>query len=245
MNKIALVTGGAKRIGRSIAKHLHGLGFDIALHYRSSVESANALANELLAERVDSCQLFQADLRDQEQCHALTSRLCDQYSSIDLLVNNASAFMPTPIADCTAKEFDDLLGINLRGPYFLIQGLLPVMQSGDASIINLIDASVDRPLKHYSAYTAAKAGMASITRSLAVELAPRIRVNGVAPGAILWPEENTMYDLSMREKTIEQTPLRRLGEPLDIARTIGFLTCDAPFITGQVIVVDGGRSLVS
>jgi len=244
MHKIALVTGGARRIGRAIAIHLHGLGFDIALHYRSSVESAQVLADELLSERVDSCQLFQADLRDQNQCCALIDRLCDQYSSIDLLVNNASAFSPTPIADCTVKEFDDMLDTNLRGPYFLIQGLLPVMQADGASIINVIDANVDRPLKNYSAYTAAKAGMAALTRSLAVELAPRIRVNGVAPGAILWPEQSATYDLSMREKTIEQTPLGRLGEPLDIARTIGFLACDAPFITGQVVVVDGGRSLV-
>ena len=244
MNKVAVVTGGARRIGRAIAIHLHELGFDIALHYCNSVDSANALADELLSARSNSCQLFQADLRDQEQLCAFTEALCDRYSSIDLLVNNASGFMPTPIEDCTTKQFDDLLDANLRGPYFLIQGLLPAMQSGGASIINLTDVNIHRPLRHYSAYTAAKAGMASLTRSLAVELAPHIRVNGIAPGAILWPEENDTYDASLRDKAIEQTPLKRLGEPLDIARTVEFLACGAPFITGQVVVVDGGWSLV-
>ena len=244
MNKVALVTGGARRIGRAIAIHLHELGFDIALHYCNSAGSANALADKLLGARSNSCQLFQADLRNHDQLGALAAALCARYSSIDLLINNASGFMPTPIEDCTTKQFDDLLEANLRGPYFLIQGLLPVMQSGGASIINLTDVNIHRPLHHYSAYTAAKAGMASLTRSLAVELAPHIRVNEIAPGAILWPEENDTYDASMREKAIEQTPLKRLGEPMDIARTVGFLACDAPFITGQVIVVDGGWSLV-
>ena len=244
MTKVALVTGGAKRIGRAIAIHLHHLGFDIALHYRSSAEQATALADELLGLRINSCQLFQADLGNQEQLCAFTAALCERYSSVDLLVNNASSFMPTPIEDCPTKQFDDLLDANLRGPYFLIQGLLPLMQSRGASIINLTDVNIHRPLHHYSAYTAAKAGMASLTRSLAVELAPHIRVNGIAPGAILWPEESDTYDASMREKVIEHTPLKRLGEPLDIARTVGFLACDAPFITGQVVVVDGGWSLV-
>ncbi len=244
MNKVAVVTGGARRIGRAIAIHLHELGFDIALHYCNSVDSANALADELISARINSCQLFQADLRDQEQLCTFTEALCHRYSSIDLLVNNASGFMPTPIEDCTTKQFDDLLEANLRGPYFLIQGLLPAMQSGGASIINLTDVNIHRPLRHYSAYTAAKAGMASLTRSLAVELAPSIRVNGIAPGAKLWPEENTTYDATLRDKAIEQTPLKRLGEPLDSARTVEFLACGAPFITGQVVVVDGGWSLV-
>lgn len=242
--KVAVVTGGARRIGRAIAEHLHEIGFDIALHYRSSEGSAQELAKELCAIRKGSCQLFQADLQDREQVGTLAGKLQAQYASIDLLVNNASGFAPTPIAKCTPEEWDTMLDANLRGPYFLIQGLLPAMRSGGASIVNLLDVHVDRPLRDYNAYGAAKAGMASLTRSLAVELGPDIRVNGVAPGAILWPEGDGAYDESMREKTLEQTPLKRLGEPIDIARTVGFLACDAPFITGQVIVVDGGRGLV-
>lgn len=142
------------------------------------------------------------------------------------------------------KQFDDLLDANLRGPYFLIQGLLPLMQSRGASIVNLTDVNIDRPLHHYSAYTAAKAGLASLTRSLAVELAPHIRVNGIAPGVILWPEESGTFDAAMREKAIENAPLKRMGNPQDIARTVEFLACNAPFITGQIIAVDGGWSLV-
>ncbi len=244
VTKVALVTGGAKRIGQAIAIHLHQLGFDIALHYCSSTEKATALADELLGLRINSCQLFQADLGDQKQLCALTAALCERYSSLDLLVNNASSFMPTPIGDCVTKQFDDLLDANLRGPYFLIQGLLPLMQSRGASIVNLTDVNIDRPLHHYSAYTAAKAGLASLTRSLAVELAPHIRVNGIAPGVILWPEESGTFDAAMREKAIENAPLKRMGNPQDIARTVEFLACNAPFITGQIIAVDGGWSLV-
>lgn len=243
--RVAAITGGAKRIGGAIATHLHHLGFDIALHFRSSRDSAQALADTLCGDRADSCCLFQADLQDQKQVAALTEELLGCYRSIDLLVNNASGFTTTPIETCTPVQFDNMLDTNLRGPYFLIQGLLPAMRSGNASIVNILDVHVDRPLRDFNAYGAAKAGLASLTRSLAVELGPDIRVNGVSPGAILWPEEDDTYDISMREDTLRNTPLKRLGEPMDIARTVGFLTNDAPFITGEIIVVDGGRSLVS
>lgn len=243
--KVAVVTGAARRIGRAIAVHLHDIGFDIALHYRTSSQSAQALAEELCAQRADSCQLFQADLESLEQVSALARELQAQYSSIHLLVNNASGFSPTPIETSTPQELDSMLNSNLRGPYFLIQGLLPVMRSGGASIVNILDVHIDRPMRHYNAYGAAKAGMASLTRSLALELGPDIRVNGVSPGAILWPEGDDSYDEAMREVELQQTPLKCLGEPMDIARTVSFLACNAPFITGQVIVVDGGRSLVS
>lgn len=245
MNKVALVTGGARRIGRAIASHLHTLGFDIALHYRNSSSSAQALADELCAKRPGSCRLFQADLQDQAQAVALAADVLECYPSIKVLVNNASSFWATPIDSCTPAQFDSLLGANLRGPYFLIQGLLPGLRSGAASIVNILDVHIDTPLRDFNVYGAAKAGLASLTRSLAVELGPDIRVNGVAPGAILWPEGDDSYDAAMREHTVQQTPLKRLGEPMDIARTVGFLACDAPFITGQVIRVDGGRSLVS
>lgn len=245
VKKVAVVTGGAQRIGRVIAQHLHRIGFDIALHYHSSSDSAQVLADELCKQRAGSCQLFQADLRDQAQVNNLARELLERYSSIELLVNNASGFSPTPIESCSWPQFDNMVASNLRAPYFLIQGLLPGLRSGGANIINILDVHVDRPLRQFNAYCAAKAGLASLTRSLAVELGPDIRVNGIAPGAILWPERNDTYDKSGRDSTVDNTPLKRLGDPTDIARTVAFLACDAPFITGQVIVVDGGRSLVS
>ena len=245
MSRVAVVTGGAKRIGRAIATHLHALGFDIALHYRSSARDAQTLADELQQLRAGSCHLFQADLEDPAQVSALAESLLAKYASIDVLVNNASGFEPTPVEDCTPAQFDSMLGSNLRGPYFLVQGLLPALRAGGGSIINIVDVHVDRPLPHFNAYGAAKAGLASLTRSLAVELGPAIRVNGIAPGAILWPEGGDAYSDAARERTVANTPLQRFGDPTDIARTVEFLACNAPFITGQVIVVDGGRSLVS
>ncbi len=241
--RVAVVTGGARRIGRAIARHLHRRGFDIALHYRGSLDSAQVLAGELRAERGDSCTLFQADLEDTEQVASLARDIINQFGNVDLLVNNASGFTPTPIETCSPQAFDSMLNANLRGPYFLVQGLLPALQPGGGCIVNLLDVHADRPLRDYNAYCAAKAGLASLTRSLALELAPGIRVNGVAPGAILWPEDEGSYDEAMRRKTIEMTPLQRLGDPDDIAATVAFLACDAPFVTGQVIAVDGGRGL--
>jgi len=242
-NPVAVVTGGARRIGRAIVEHLHGRGFDVALHYCNSLDSAQALAAQLCARRAGSCQLFRADLQDPAQVRALAAGLLAQYPGIDLLVNNASGFAPTPIASCTPAQFDSMLDTNLRAPYFLIQGLLPGMGSG-ASIVNILDVYAERPLRHYNAYCAAKAGLASLTRSLAVELGPQLRVNGVAPGAILWPEGDSAFDSAARDALVASTPLQGLGDPTDIARAVGFLACDAPFVTGQIITVDGGRGLV-
>jgi pteridine reductase len=244
VKKVAVVTGGARRIGRVIAEHLHSIGFDIAVHYRSSSDDAHSLAEILCGRRANSCRLFQADLQHPAEVGALASELLGQYPSISLLVNNASGFSPTPIEDCTIAQFDSMLDTNLKAPYFLIQGLLPGLRAG-ASIINIVDAQAERPLPHFNAYGAAKAGLVSLTRSMAVELGPDIRVNGIAPGAILWPEGNAAFDPAARDRLVAKTPLQRLGDPSDIARTVAFLACDAPFITGQVIVVDGGRSLVS
>lgn len=246
---VAVVTGGARRIGRAIVEHLHGRGFDIALHYNNSRDSAQALADALCTQRADSCRLLRADLLDAAQVSALAHELLAQYPAIALLVNNASGFAPTPIDAATPAQFDRMLDSNLRAPYFLIQGVLPGLRSpnleGGGSIVNILDAHLERPLRHYNAYTAAKAGLASLTRSLAVELAPQVRVNGIAPGAILWPEDDAAFDSAARDALVARTPLQRLGDPGDIARAVGFLACDAPFVTGQVIVVDGGRSLVS
>lgn len=242
--KIALVTGAAQRIGSEIARHLHARGFDIALHYRSSGQAAQELAGDLCRLRGGSCRLFQADLASAEGARHLGNAVADSYPHLDLLVNNASGFDATPLATCTEEEFDVMLGANLKGPYFLIQALLPSLRGAPAgSIVNILDVHVERPLRNYNAYCAAKAGLASLTRSLALELGPGLRVNGVAPGAILWPGDDVAYDSQTRRRTVAQTPLKRIGEPADIARTVGFLACDAPFITGQVIAVDGGRGL--
>lgn len=243
--RVAVITGAAQRIGVAIARELHGAGFDIALHYRSSLDAAQALADELCSQREGSCQLFQADLQSVEDVRALAGQLLASYPAIDLLVNNASGFAPTPIERCTEAEFDAMLGANLKGPYFLIQGLLPALNKGGGTIVNIIDVHATHPLRNFNAYCAAKAGLASLTRSLAVELAPNIRVNGVAPGAILWPDGTAEYDEAARKNTIERTPLQRLGEPTDIAKAVRYLACDAPFVTGQVIAVDGGRTLES
>lgn len=218
------------------------MGFDIALHYRSSAAQAQSLADELAAIRADSCHMFRGDLGSAADAARLAAEILETCPRIDLLVNNASSFEPTPLATCTPEQFDAMLGSNLRGPYFLLQGLLPGLAAGGA-IVNILDVHIERPLRDFNAYVAAKAGLAALTRSLAVELGPAIRVNGVAPGAILWPEGDEAYDDATRARTVAATPLGRLGDPSDIARTVAFLACDAPFITGQVIAVDGGRSL--
>ena len=245
MTKQAVVTGGARRIGRAIAEHLHRDGFNIALHYHNSDAEARSLAQQLCELRPDSCHCFQADLASLPAIRAMAERIGERYPGLDLLVNNASGFLPTPIDTCRPEEFDAMLDSNLKGPYFLTQALLPGLRQAGGSIVNIIDVHVDRPLPGYNAYGAAKAGLASLTRSLAVELGPDIRVNGIAPGAILWPDGGNAYDEQTREATIRNTPLDRMGDPSDIATTVSFLATDAPFITGQVIAVDGGRGLVA
>lgn len=243
MNPTALVTGAAQRIGREVAYRLHREGFAIALHYRHSETGAMALADELNNHRADSCAIFQADLAEIPQVQRLGAEISGHFGQLDLLVNNASGFEPTPIEQCTEAQFDALLGSNLKGPYFLVQALLPALRKAGGSIVNLIDVHAERPLRDFNAYCAAKAGLASLTRSLALELGPEIRVNGVAPGAILWPEDDAAYDAAARERIVGATPLGRLGDPADIARTVAFLAQDAPFITGQVLAVDGGWGL--
>ena len=202
------------------------------------------MRDELCDRRAQSCRLYQAELGDLAQTRAMAEAMLADRDGIALLVNNASGFAPTPIASCTPADFDAMLDSNLRGPYFLIQALLPGLRAG-ASIVNIVDTHVERPLRDFNAYGAAKAGLVSLTRSLALELGPQVRVNAVAPGAILWPEDETGYDAATRVQTIARTPLARLGDPEDIARAVGFLACEAPFVTGQVITVDGGRGLVA
>ena len=241
----AVITGGARRIGRAIAEHLHDRGFDIALHYRSSEADARELAASLSGRGIGACRLYQADLESDAEVASLGAAILADTPTVDLLVNNASGFEPTPLETCSPAQFDRMLAGNLRGPYFLTQALLPGLRAAAAAaVVNIVDIHVQRPLPQFNAYVAAKAGLASLTRSLAVELAPVIRVNGVAPGAILWPDGDEGYDAATREHMLATIPMRRLGEPEDIARTVAFLACDAPYITGQVVAVDGGGGLV-
>lgn len=239
-----MVTGGARRIGSAIARHLHASGYDIALHYRSSAVEAGALAEALNTARPGSCALFCADLGAERDLAELGADLLASYPAIDLLVNNASGFSPTPLESTTAADYDAMLDSNLRGPYFLVQALLPALRAARGNVVNIVDTHVQRPLRRFSAYGAAKAGLEYLTRSFAVELGPEVRVNGVAPGAILWPDDDHAYSAEVRAATIAATPLGRLGDPGDIARAVAFLALDAPFVTGQVIAVDGGRGLV-
>jgi len=243
VSEIAVVTGAARRIGCAVAQHLHAAGYDIALHYRSSAAEAAALAQALNARRAGSCELFRAELGDAVEVAGLGSALLERYGRIHLLVNNASGFTPTPLDATSPGGFDAMLASNLRGPYFLTRALLPGLRRAGGSIVNIVDTHVQRPLRNFDAYGAAKAGLEYLTRSHAVELGPQVRVNGVAPGAILWPEEDEAYDEATRAATIAATPLGRLGEPDDIARAVLFFAREAPFVTGQVLAVDGGRSL--
>ena len=237
----ALITGAAHRIGAAIARALHAEGMNILIHYRHSTTAAKQLAHELEAKRKDSVWLLQADLRQAESYKLLISQAAELCQRLDLLVNNASSFYATPFEEATAEAWEDLLGSNLKAPFFLSQAAAPLLRRSKGCIINLVDIHAQRPLRHHPIYSVAKAGNAMLVKSLARELGPEIRVNGVAPGAILWPERG----LTDRQRTeiLERTALKRAGTPEDIARTLLFLYRDAPYITGQIIAVDGGRTL--
>ena len=237
----ALITGAAKRVGASIARTLHGAGAGVALHYRNSAAPAEALAAELNAIRPGSARLARGDLLDTAALGRLVSDLVKDTGRLDILINNASSFYPTPIGTVTLAQWDDLVGTNLRAPLFLAQAALPHLQASRGSIVNLIDIHAIRPLRDHPVYGPAKAGLAMLTRSLARDLAPTVRVNGVAPGAVLWPEDG--IEDRTRESIIRQIPLKRAGTPEDIAGCVLYLVRDAHYVTGQIIVVDGGRSV--
>jgi pteridine reductase len=213
------------------------------VHYRSSLEEAQGLESELNQIRPDSVALVQADLLDISQIPRLISQTIQKFGKLDALINNASSFFATPVGAITEAGWDDLIGSNLKAPLFLSQEAAPHLKNQLGCIVNIVDIHANRPLKNYVIYSSAKAGLSSLTRSLALELAPEIRVNGVSPGPILWPENDEWKDLSVRQSIISKTLLKRMGEPNDIARTVLFLIADAPYITGQIIVVDGGRSI--
>jgi len=240
-NKVILVTGAARRIGAAIVTRLHENGARVAIHYRGSAEDAKKLAAELNVIRCDSARTFMADLLDVTSLPSLVNAVVEWGGQLDGLVNNASSFYPTPIGSITEQLWDDLIGSNLKAPLFLSQAAADDLRATCGTIINIIDIHAGRPLKDHVVYGPAKAGLAMLTRSLAKDLAPDIRVNGISPGAILWPE-NGMTE-AVRKNILEQVPLRRAGDPQDIAGCVLYLLRDATYITGQIISVDGGRSI--
>lgn len=237
----ALITGAAKRIGACMAWTLHQNGANVAVHYASSAADAETLVAELNAARPDSAFAIQGDLRSTAALATLVDDVVGRAGRLDILINNASTFYPTPLDEVTQADWDDLLGTNLKAPLFLAQAAAPHLRASHGQIINIVDIHSQRPLKNHPVYGPAKAGLAMLTRALAKDLAPEIRVNGISPGAILWPEEG-MTDAAV-ESIVKQIPLGRVGEPMDIARTALFLIKDAPYISGQIIAVDGGRSV--
>ncbi|MBB5212983.1 pteridine reductase [Microbulbifer hydrolyticus] len=236
----ALITGAAARLGRAIAEELHR-DHQVVIHYRRSAEAAQTLAANLNARRPGSAATVQSDLGSATDCDNLASAALACFGELSVLVNNASAFYPTPIGEADEQQWDELMGSNLKAPFFLSQALAPALAEQRGCIVNLADIHAEKPMPTHTVYCAAKAGLAMLTKSLARELAPQVRVNGVAPGAILWPEqESEGYN---KEQILARIPMQRSGDPSDIARTVRFLAVDAPYITGQIIAVDGGRSL--
>lgn len=241
--KVILVTGGAKRVGAAICRRLHAQGAYLIVHYRSSLDEAKALSDELNRQRPESVALAQADLLDTDLLSGLIDKAIKRFGHLDVLINNASSFFPTLLQQCTMNDWDDLVGSNLQAPLFLTQAAASYLKERRGCVVNIIDIHTERPLKNYVIYNAAKGGLLALTKSLAVEMAPEVRVNGVSPGPILWPEAGEWSDDAARQQIIASTLLQRCGEPDDIAKTVQFLIADAPYITGQVIAVDGGRSI--
>ncbi len=241
MAPVVLVTGAARRVGAEIARQLQAAGARVALHFRSSRGDAEALAADLNGMRPGSAAIFQADLLDSASLPGLVSAVVERFGRLDGLVNNASSFFPTALGQIDDAAWLDLMGSNLKAPLFLSQAAAPHLKLGGGAIINIVDIHAERPLKGYPLYCAAKAGLLGLTRALALELAPEVRVNGVAPGAIEWPDDG-QFPAAERQAIVAHTLLGRIGAPSDIARTVRFLLFDAPYITGQIIPVDGGRS---
>jgi len=239
--KVVLITGAARRVGAEMVQHLHQAGMNIVLHYRSSSKDASELAEKLNAERHDSVKLLKGDLKNYSSIPELAKQSIGLFGHIDVLINNASSFYPTDLKDVTEDIWEDLIGVNLKAAIYLTQALETELKRSQGCIINIVDIHGDRPLKDYSIYSIAKAGLIMFTKSMARELAPEVRVNGIAPGAIMWPEEQH-YE-NMHQLVIERTALKREGHPKDIAETAQFLIEKAGYITGQIIAVDGGRTL--
>jgi len=240
-DKVILVTGAARRIGAAIVTRLHENGARIAIHYRNSARDAENLAEKLNDRRANSAGTFMADLFDVASLPPLVSAVVAWGGQLDGLVNNASSFYPTPLGSVTEQQWHELIGTNLKAPLFLSQAAADSLRAGNGSIVNIVDIHADRPLKDHVVYGAAKAGLAMLTRSLARDLAPHVRVNGVSPGAILWPENG--MTASTQAHIVGQIPLQRAGHPQDVAGCALYLLRDATYVSGQIISVDGGRSI--
>lgn len=245
--RVCLLTGASKRIGACMAREFHQKGFRVIVHYNRSGDEAASLVAELNALRSGSAVALQADLTDSDRIAPLAAEALAAYGRVDVLVNNASSFYPTPLHDCDHNNWDDLIDSNLRAAFFLTKELAPELERRGGSVINIVDTHADRPLEGFPLYSIAKAGLKAMTKSLAKELAPRVRVNGVSPGAILWPpsleDDSDPAVLAARERVLQTIPLRSLGDPQNIADAVFFLANDACYITGQTIRVDGGRYL--
>jgi pteridine reductase len=239
--KTVLITGAARRVGAVITRVLHGAGANLVLHYRSSAEDAATLAQELNDTRPGSVMLAECDLLEVARFAALVGNVTQTFAGLDVLVNNASTFYPTPIGDITEIDWDDLVGTNLKGPLFLAQAFAPLLHERRGLIINVADIHGLRPLRRYPVYSLAKAGLIMLTLSLARELGPHVRVNAVAPGPVMWPEDG--LDEALQAKITQRTALKRRGSALDVARACLFFATEAPYVTGQVLAVDGGRSI--
>ncbi len=241
ITQTALITGAAQRLGAAITRRLHRDGCNVIIHYRSSAQQAQQLADELNQQRTDSAVCLGADLVDHDAVIRLAEQALGYWGRIDVLINNASSFYPTAVGEATQQDWQQLMAGNAEGAFFLSQALLPSLRQHGGCIVNMVDIHAQRPLDHYPLYSMAKAALAMMTKSLAKELAPAVRVNGVAPGAILWPEHEVAD--AAKQRILDKIPLQRTGKAEDIARTVAFLVNDAPYITGQIIAVDGGRSL--
>jgi len=241
MNKTIFITGAAKRIGKEIALTFKELGWNIIIHYNSSKKDADDLADQINKDNPNSAKTVQGNLDIKEDVQKILSEVSDAFPSVDLLVNNASTFYPTPIDEISEDHWEKLVGSNLKGPLFLIQGLKEKLKESNGSIINITDTNLTKGVANYSIYSAAKAGLEAITKGLARELAPEIKVNAIAPGAMLEPPDITWTE-EQKSKVVESIPLKRMGSEKDIANTVKFLA-HSEYVTGQTIKVDGGRSL--
>lgn len=238
-----LITGGAKRVGATICRRLHAAGANLMIHFRASAGDARLLQAELTELRPGSVALIQSDLLDVAKLPSLVEQTVHTFGRLDALVNNASSFHATPVGSISVDDWNDLIGTNLKAPLFLAQAAAPALRRTQGSIVNIADIHAERPLKDFVVYSVAKAGLVGLTRSLARELAPDVRVNAVAPGPILWPEDGTFDEVS-RQRIISRTPLKREGSPDDIAKAVHYLIADAPYVTGETLNVDGGRHVV-